>query len=145
MFSNGHEVLWRTYFEIFQRARKHNDFVSAQKTLDHALCDAEDFMELDERMIWACHSLGAVYCEQRKYDSAEIVYSRLLEVREKILGPDHPDVADSFEKLAATQLMHQRTSKLLENSDSSVYELLQVSELSKLSSGTLPNQRERRR
>jgi tetratricopeptide (TPR) repeat protein len=35
-----------------------------------------------------------------KYDEAELLYRRALAIREKVLGPDHPDVAASLNNLA---------------------------------------------
>jgi tetratricopeptide (TPR) repeat protein len=39
------------------------------------------------------------YQEQGKYDEAEPFYRRALAIREKELGPDHPDIASSLNNL----------------------------------------------
>ena len=38
--------------------------------------------------------------DQRKYAEAEPLYKRSLAIREKALGPEHPDVAKSLDNLA---------------------------------------------
>ena len=40
------------------------------------------------------------YKEEGRYADAEPVYKRDLAIREKALGPDHPDVAQSLNNLA---------------------------------------------
>ncbi|CAN0531556.1 unnamed protein product [Ectocarpus sp. 8 AP-2014] len=37
---------------------------------------------------------------QGKYDDAEQLYERSLAIREKLLGPEHPDVAQSLNNRA---------------------------------------------
>src|ERR1700693_4057798 len=38
---------------------------------------------------------------KRRYDEAEPLLRRALELREKALGPDHPDIAQSLNNLAS--------------------------------------------
>jgi CHAT domain-containing protein len=51
-----------------------------------------------------CHAV--VYLEQGRYADAEPLFKRALVIREKSLGPDHPDVAQTLNSLAMT-LKHQ--------------------------------------
>lgn len=76
------------------------DYLMAERLLAAALSEAEDYGKLEQRLLFAVHSLAAIYCTQRKYADAERLYWRGLETREKILGPDHPDVADSLQRLS---------------------------------------------
>ena len=39
---------------------------------------------------------------QDKYEEAGSLYKQSLDIREKALGPDHPDVAQSLNDLACT-------------------------------------------
>ncbi|MBT9136741.1 MAG: Photosystem I assembly protein Ycf3 [Firmicutes bacterium] len=41
-----------------------------------------------------------LYSEQGKYDEALPLYQRALAISERILGPDHPNVAGSLNNLA---------------------------------------------
>src|SRR4051794_16985025 len=44
---------------------------------------------------------GSEFQQQGRYDEAIPLTSEALEIREKALGPDHPDVAKSLNNLAA--------------------------------------------
>jgi tetratricopeptide (TPR) repeat protein/MinD-like ATPase involved in chromosome partitioning or flagellar assembly len=43
---------------------------------------------------------GIYLCERGHYPDAEPLYHRALEIRKKVLGPEHPDVATSLNRLA---------------------------------------------
>jgi tetratricopeptide (TPR) repeat protein len=45
-------------------------------------------------------NLALLYDSQGKYDEAEPLYIRSLAIREKALGPEHPDIAGSLNNLA---------------------------------------------
>ena len=46
------------------------------------------------------NNLAELYRAQGKYAEAEPLYKRALGIREKALGPDHPDVATGLNNLA---------------------------------------------
>jgi tetratricopeptide (TPR) repeat protein len=48
---------------------------------------------------------------QGKYSEAEPLHKRALAIREKALGPDHPDVAISLENLAVLYEQTGRTEE----------------------------------
>ena len=52
-------------------------------------------------MATSLNNLAALYDAQGKYEEAEPLYQRSLTIREKVLGPEHPDVATSLNNLAA--------------------------------------------
>ncbi len=52
-------------------------------------------------MATSLNDLAKLYYTQGQYELAEPLYKRVLEIREKALGPDHPDVATSLNNLAA--------------------------------------------
>jgi len=45
-------------------------------------------------------NLAGLFEAQGKYAEAEPFYKRVLKIREKVLGPDHPDVATVCENMA---------------------------------------------
>jgi tetratricopeptide (TPR) repeat protein len=47
------------------------------------------------------NNLGQLYFSQRRYEEAESSYRRALEIREKSLGPNHPDLAQTLNGYAA--------------------------------------------
>ena len=46
------------------------------------------------------NNLASLYKEEARYADTEPLYKRALAIREKALGPDHPDVAQSLNNLA---------------------------------------------
>ena len=46
------------------------------------------------------NNLAELYRDQGRYAEAEPLYKRSLAIREKALGPDHPDVATALNNLA---------------------------------------------
>jgi len=100
-------ALWESYLQAFRRACIQENHIQAEQILGDALARAEEIGELDATLIWSGHSLAALYRMEGQWDRAAAVYRRILEAQEKILGPDHPDVANSLEKVAANQLEAQ--------------------------------------
>ncbi len=52
-------------------------------------------------MATSLNTLAGLYDNQGRYAEAEPLYQRSLAIREKALGPEHPDVAQSLENYAA--------------------------------------------
>ncbi|MGH7599722.1 MAG: tetratricopeptide repeat protein, partial [bacterium] len=63
--------------------------------LDEATDRDRQIVEAD-----SLHNLARLYRIQSKYAEAEPLFQRSLEMREKILGPNHPDVAQNLNNLA---------------------------------------------
>ncbi len=51
-------------------------------------------------MAASLNNLALLYEAQGRYGDAEPLYKRALAIREKALGPEHPDVAQSLHNLA---------------------------------------------
>ena len=52
-------------------------------------------------MATSLNILALLYRAQGRYAQAEPLYNRSLAIREKTLGPDHPDVAATLENMEA--------------------------------------------
>jgi hypothetical protein len=52
-------------------------------------------------VVKATNTLAQVYVEEGEYAKADPLYTRVLAIRERKLGPNHPDVAASLDNLAA--------------------------------------------
>jgi tetratricopeptide (TPR) repeat protein len=48
---------------------------------------------------WPFATLAVLYYDQGRYEQAEPLYQRALSIREKALGPEHPDLATCLVKL----------------------------------------------
>lgn len=112
MSSTAHEQLWEAYINDFKRAFKNDDLSEARRILDEAFTDAEEYFEIDFRLLASTHSLAASYCISDKETDARALYARFIELREKVLGPEDPDVAESLERVAILQLDSYKKSKL---------------------------------
>ena len=51
-------------------------------------------------MATSLNNLATLYATQGQYAQTEPLYKRSPAIREKVLGPDHPDVATSLENMA---------------------------------------------
>ena len=68
------------------------NYPEAEKQWSAALKEAEGFGPQDPRLATTLNNLGEVYRAQGRYAEAEPLYKRALAIREKALGPEHPDV-----------------------------------------------------
>lgn len=57
----------------------------------------------------------AVHCIQGKYTEAELLHERLQALREKVLGPEHPDVAASLNNRAFLLMGKVRTVRFFQD------------------------------
>ncbi len=70
-----------------------------------ALKEAEKFGDQDPRLATSLNNLAELYRAQGKYEQAEPLYQRALAIAEKVLGPEHSQVATVLENCAA--LLHK--------------------------------------
>jgi hypothetical protein len=56
----------------------------------------------------ALNQQAIVLDEQGRYAEAEPIFARALAIREKALGPDHPDVAESLNNFTLTKAATRR-------------------------------------
>ena len=74
-----------------------------ERCLPHALVCAELVEQEDLMLVEAAHLLnntGIYLYEHGRYGESEPLYLRALSIRERQLGPDHPDIATSLNNLA---------------------------------------------
>jgi tetratricopeptide (TPR) repeat protein len=76
------------------------DYAHAQEWLERLLRIREEEEKDGLAFARAAHEVAAVYYFQSKYEQAAPLYKRSLEIKEKSLGKDHPDVAVSLNNLA---------------------------------------------
>ena len=90
-FSQG--ILWETYTDAAKEAHEQGNYTKAEKLWVAALKEAEKFGPQDPRLATGLNNLAALYDTQGKYGEAELLHKRSLAIKEKVLGPDHPNVA----------------------------------------------------
>ena len=82
-------------------------FADAEKSFKSAIELVKDEKD-DPRLPAAINNLGALYQRQGRYDEAAPLHRQALELREKILGQEHPDVAQSLNNLATVYVEQRR-------------------------------------
>ena len=76
--------------------------MEAEPLLRYALAiDEKAFGTSDASVVEIVYNLASVYQLQGKYGEAEGLYERVLAIREKALGAEHPDTAKARQSLSA--------------------------------------------
>lgn len=104
MRKTHYSTLWESYLQSVKMTSIDGNLLTAREILVSALNDAEDYNELDERLEWCTYGIADECRAKGDFNSARLLYKRLIETKEKILGPNHPNVMAGFEKLAMLQL-----------------------------------------
>ena len=107
--------IWESYVDVFKKACYRQDYDCAQIILDNAFIDAEERLELDNRILWCVYSLAACYLSNGCNKKATKLYEKLIAIKEKIFGRNHPTFSDSLERLALLQAKaneHKKRRKL---------------------------------
>ena len=102
VYGQAADERWKTLNAIGVQLVDVGVYGLAETRLRSALVEAERFGERDYRL-WATLSNLAFVCrEQGKLAEAEGLYRRVVELRERYLGPEHAAVAGALNNLAAT-------------------------------------------
>ena len=99
--ASGQGTPWASYTDGGIKAFQQGKHAEAEKFFQAAVKEAEQFGPQDSRLPQSLNNLAALYYKQGQYARAEPVYKRSLGTREKALGPEHPDVAQSLQSYAA--------------------------------------------
>jgi tetratricopeptide (TPR) repeat protein len=85
-------MTWNQYREAAEAALRNNDFPTAEAMWQGALRRASKFEERDPRLTITLESLSEVLWRQSKYSNAEPLCKWTMQIYERTLGPNHPDV-----------------------------------------------------
>ena len=91
---------WENYSDAGRERYEQARYAEAEELFFAALKEAESFGEKDTRLATTLNELALLFTDQGKYAEAEPFFQRSLAIREKALGPEHPDVATSLENYA---------------------------------------------
>jgi len=100
VFAQGAGIEWdilnQEVTELYRAGNYGRAVVVAKKALQVAEANAGKIHPM-----WpSLNNLAQLYATQGQYAQAEPLYKRTLAIKEKALGPDHPDVAMSLNNLA---------------------------------------------
>ena len=106
-----YQALWDTYIYLGIGYTRRGLYARAERILESALNDAENLSEMDPRLVGLVHVLAGHYQAQGRPTHAKRLYRHIIAVQEKVLGANHPDVANSLEHVALF-LLAEDASKL---------------------------------
>jgi tetratricopeptide (TPR) repeat protein len=104
---------WEKFRQAGAKAIAEENYFVAQAMWTAALEEAKDFKADDPRLSATLENLAEVYWQQLKYDKAEPLCKRILQISETVLGLNHPDVSLAACNLA---LVCERQGKHIEAS-----------------------------
>ena len=97
--ASAQEILWETHNEEGNHSYQQGKYAEAEKQFLAALREAEKFGSADRRLARSLTSLATLYRTQGKYNDAEPLYQRALEIDEKVLGTEDTQVAADLNNL----------------------------------------------
>ena len=83
---------WEQKYEAASKEAMSGAYARAEVLMLEVVAEAEKLGE-DPRLATPLANLGSFYAGRKRYAEAEPLGHRALAIREKALGPDHPDVA----------------------------------------------------
>src|SRR5687768_14236639 len=92
---------WETQNEAGRRFFGRGDFARAEQAFAAAIREAEQLGAADLRLATSLANLAQLKLRQRKYDDADRLFRRSLQIRESTLGPDHASLVQTVNGLAA--------------------------------------------
>ncbi len=92
----GNRIAWNKYTSAGIAAAQQHSFDASERYLLRALNEAEKFSNIDSRMASSLSNLGESYRVEGDLAKAEPLLLRGLQIREKLFGDKHPDVANSL-------------------------------------------------
>lgn len=91
---------WKSCVEEGNAAYADGKVAQAEVHFLEAVQQAEAFGPEDARLALSLNNLAAVYHTQGKYQMAEPLYNRSLEIKTRLYGEEHPEVALNIHNLA---------------------------------------------
>ena len=91
---------WEALTEIARRCVAEKQFDKAEEAFLAALREAEQFGDTDQRVAATLNALARVYHRRSKFFPAAALLHRLLGIKERELGEQHPELAGILSNLA---------------------------------------------
>lgn len=102
---------WEGHFHAARTAYQEGRLPEAEREFAAALRDAEWFPPGDMRVVVSLSSLAGLYRFSGRTREAEPLCLRALALKERSLGPDHPDVAASLGDLVDVYRAQGKTAQ----------------------------------
>ncbi len=105
------EKTWESHINSGISFYQSGNYAKAEDHFKAALKQAETFETGDARLHFTLNNLVEIYRTQLKYTQAEPIIKRVLEIDEKLLGADHPNIAASLSNLADNYIAQENYSE----------------------------------
>lgn len=115
MQTSNYSALLASYQQPAAEAFKRGQLAKASKVLREALREAEEVGQLHDGLVTSATEVAEILQSQQKFSEAETLYRAVLELREKMLGSNHPAVIESLQRLAMLQIVSFRAEALGKN------------------------------
>jgi tetratricopeptide (TPR) repeat protein len=109
--ASSERFLWEEYTGLGVASIAAGEYRNAEQFLNRALVKAGDLGPTEQGITF--NGLGELYRRQRRYEEAERMFTRSLELKESALGRDHPDVATTLVNLGLVHLAEGRNAEAL--------------------------------
>jgi tetratricopeptide (TPR) repeat protein len=101
--------LYATRLKSWESEDREREYALAQDYLQKAIALATQFKQ-EESLVSSLYNLARLYDYRQKYEQAESLYRRSLEINKRIYGEDHPEIAKVFNNLA---ILHHNISEMV--------------------------------
>jgi CHAT domain-containing protein/Tfp pilus assembly protein PilF len=91
-------------YEQFEQERQAGHFAKAEQLGQRAIAICQARFADDFKCVWTIGNLALVYRAEGNYTQAELLLRRIGSIQERVLGPDHPDLARTLNNLANVYL-----------------------------------------
>ncbi len=98
---------WEQKYEAASKEAMSGAYAKAEVLMLEVVAEAEKLGAQDPRLATPLANLGSFYAGRKRYAEAEPLLRRALAIREKALGPDHPDVARTLVSLVMCRLSNE--------------------------------------
>ena len=98
---------WQQKYEAAAKEAKAGAYAKAEVLMLEVVSEAERLGGEDPRLATPLANLGSFYAGRKRHAEAEPLLRRALAIREKALGPDHPDVARTLVTLVMCRLSQE--------------------------------------
>lgn len=105
------DAKWQAAMQQAASARQSGQLEEAEKLLKSALEEAEKFGPSGQHVLVTLDALGTYYYTQGVFVDALPVFTRMLEIRESVVGPNHVLVANALTNVSVIESLQKKTAE----------------------------------
>lgn len=105
------DAKWQAAMQQAASARQGGRLEEVENLLKSAIEEAEKFGPSDQHLMVTLDALGTFYYTKGDYTGALPVYTRMLEIRERVVGPHHTLVANALNNVAVIESVMKKPAE----------------------------------